>query len=115
MTKEEVQDKVNYYNSEIKRLMRERKQLMDESMSLFADAQVGEKAYTYDGKYLGIVRELYRVNANNALYDTSMWVHYRFEDGDNTSRRSIVGVINEVEYKRRKLVEAKRLIAEYES
>jgi hypothetical protein len=120
MTQPEAQAKIDHYNQEIERLLKERKAFMDEMMPLFASAQVGDTIYDQlSGRYLGIVAELYRYHGDNPLYDNTMGnIHYRYHHPgepsilDNTSRQGIIWVATEAEHKRRQLEAAKRLVAE---
>src|SRR4051812_4259383 len=98
MTQPEAQAKIDHYNREIDRLLKERKAFMDEMMPLFAAAQVGDTIYDeISGRYLGIVAELYRHHASGLLYDNTMGnIHYRYHHPeepsilDNTSRQGII-------------------------
>jgi hypothetical protein len=119
MTQPEAQAKIDHYNREIDRLLKERKAFMDEMMPLFASAQVGDTIYDeISGRYLGIVKRLYRVYDDNLLYDTGMDIEYQFHQPgepsilDNTSRQGIIWVATEAEHKRRQLEAARRLVAE---
>jgi hypothetical protein len=116
----EAQAKIDQYNRDIDRLLKERKAFMDKMMPLFAAARVGDTIYDeLSGRYLGIVAELYRHYGNSPLSDNTMGnIHYRYHHPgdpsilDNTSRQGIIWVATEAEHKRRQLEAAKRLIAE---
>jgi hypothetical protein len=87
---EEVKDEISRLNKAVDDAIKNRAAYFDSKMAEFADVKIGEKAYDSDGNYLGVVTEYYRYQAlHNPLYDTSLSISYRFDNGDNTSRRSI--------------------------
>lgn len=81
------------HNQAVDAAVANRKAWMDGHMKDYAKFQVGDEIYEREsGRKLGVVTELYRYwGTNNALYDTSMSIEYKFSaDGryiDNTSSR----------------------------
>jgi hypothetical protein len=87
-----LQAELDALNAAVDAARKARTAWMDAHMADFAKHPVGTKVWNLrTGKCLGVIAEHYRYDRDRdgGVYDTDMSIHYRFTDGDNTSRQML--------------------------
>lgn len=62
---------------------------LDAHMADAALHPIGTEVFTEDGKPLGVIQAYYRYHAGDMRFDDALEIHYRFTNGDNTSRQML--------------------------
>lgn len=82
-------------NTAVDEAIRLRSEWMDRHMVDYAEHPIGAELYNQStGQRLGKVVEHYRYHAGrDPIYDRTMSIEYRFDNGDNTSRYGTISAV----------------------